>query len=228
MQPTVWQKLTNLTGSEDVKQEMSKKYRNTILKLVTSNKKTFYAKYSGVTRNGLHLFHDLHDNEIKIAPDTDVDVRIWYPKRGLYNIEYNGINRFVYFSRTANRQYRRGINQDNSRLYDPLHRLFEFQPDIFGIQQLKQIADNTREYRHLDEVLPKLLDPDNNTVGYAFNNRWGVSGPVTANKDMCHLWLHQYIVADIQDNNITFENPIFIQELLDEKGTNWFGGYHIK
>lgn len=228
MQPTIWQKLTNLSHSEDVKSEMVKKYRNTILKLVETNGRTVYGRYTGMNRTGLHVFRDLHDNELLIAQDTAVDVRIWYPRRGIYNVEYGNVKRFVYFARTANRQYRRGINEDNTLIQDPVLGMFQLSKNMYDSQILQQISENVHDYRHLDEVIPKLLDPNQNIISYAINDRWGITAPLTKDNETCHLWLYRRPIATIKDGHIKFEKPMFTQELLDEKSKNWFAGYDLR
>ena len=228
MQPTIWQKLTNLSHSEDVKGEMVKKYRNTILKLVGTNGKTVYGRYTGMNRAGFHVFRDLHDNELLVAQDTAVDVRIWYPRRGIYNVEYRNVKRFVYFARTANRQYRRGINEDNTLIQDPVLGMFQLSGNMYDSQILQQISENVHDYRHLDEVIPKLLDPNQNIISYAINDRWGITAPLTKDNETCHLWLYRRPIATIKDGHIKFEKPMFTQELLDEKSKNWYAGYDLR
>lgn len=224
---TIWSQLTNLDNPEDIKSEMTKKYRNTILKIV-NDKHVTYARYTGVDKAGYHVFRDLYDNEIKLSKDTDVDIRIWYPRRGLYNIESNGIKRFVYFARTANRQYRRGINEDNTNIIDPCFSNFSLDTGFYGIQILCQIAENKHDYRHLDEILKLLKAEDNNILSYAINDRWGVSAPITNEADKYPVYLYRRHVANIIGDEIVFNNKIFIQELIDEKNKDWYGGYSVR
>lgn len=228
MQSTIWQKLTNLSNSEDIKNEMVKKYRNTILKLVGANGKTVYGRYTGMNRQGHHVFRDLYNNDLLVAQDTTVDVRVWYPRRGIYNIDWGGVKRFFYFTRTANKQYRRGINEDNSLIQDPILEMFQLSRNMYDPQILQQISENNFNYRHLDEIILKLLDKKQNIISYAINNRWGISAPLTKDNETCHLWLYRRPVALIKDGYITFEKPMFTQELLDEKSNNWYAGYEIQ
>jgi len=226
MLTSIWSKLTNLDNPDDVNQEMSKKYKNTILKLV-HNKHTIYAKYTGQNKKGYHTFMDLMGNTIQIAYDTEVDVRIWYPQRGLYNVTTQGARHFVYFARTAYRQYRLGINEENTSIYDPALIWSAGMYRDCSLDNLNQIANKTYDMRHLDEVIVKILDPESDLIGYALNQRWGISAALTDKKNKFPLWLYNKHVADIEGNQIKFYDKSFMQELLDEPNKDWMVGYDI-
>ena len=225
MPTTIWQALTNLTSEGEVNAEMVKKYRNTILK-IKSGPDTIYANYRGQSKDGYHLFSDLFDQTIKIAQNTDMDVSIWFPRKGLYNIAGEP-NRFVFFRRTATRQYRKGINEDTCKIYDPVLKSISGNHSLYSIHTLLEIAKKREVVRHLDEACILVQDPNNITVGVAINYRWGVSASTTDDASICILWLYDKAVATIKNGKIVFINPTFIQELLDEEDKSWYTGYGI-
>ena len=100
--------------NEDIVNEMTKKYRETWLKLDYDGKSllAFYRYYD----NGYHYFRDETGGELRLAMDTDADISIFMPRRGLYNTKVG----VVFFVRNPFRQYRRGISKDSAsatRLY---------------------------------------------------------------------------------------------------------------
>lgn len=228
MPTNIWSQLTNLDKTEEIQQEMTKKYRNTILKIVDGNS-VVYGKFAGYGRGGYYMFNDLHGNNIQLAPNTDVDVRIWYPKRGLYNVEYPAHDGFVYYARTANRQYRRGINEENTQIYNPpIHGFSVENTHTFSLTTLAQIAANSRKYRHLDEMIKNLDDPNTRLLSYAINDRWGISLPLnTTVPNTYDIWLYNVKVGQIKNNTIKVNETAFLQELLDEHNTDWYAGYAI-
>jgi hypothetical protein len=225
----IWSQLTNLVDVGDIQQEMGKKYRNTILKIV-DGKTTTYGKFTCFSKSGYYMFQDLHGNSIQLAQNTDVDVRIWYPKRGLYNVETPAYTGFIYYARTANRQYRRGINEENTHISNPAIRLFgdEF-TGAFEISTLAQIATNSRRFRHLDEVTMNLDDPNSKLLSYAVNDRWGISLPIETNEPGVYdLWMYRSKVGQIKNNSIYLHETTFVQELLDEHNKDWYAGYVLR
>lgn len=223
---TIWQALTNLHNDGDVNAEMVKKYRNTILK-IKSGQDTIYARYSGQSKDGYHIFADLFDQTIKIAKNTDMDVSVWFPRKGLYNV-ISEPNRFVFFRRTATRQYRKGVSEDSCKVYDPVLKQISGTHSLYGMNVLLDIAKKREVVRHLDEACLLVQDKVSNTVSVAINYRWGVSASTTQDDSICLLWLYDKAVATIKNGKITFVNPTFIQELLDEEDKSWYTGYGIQ
>lgn len=229
MPTNIWSQLTNLNNTEEIQHEMTKKYQNTILKIIDANS-VIYGKFTGVNCDGYYVFLDLYGNAIQLTTNTNVNVRIWYPKRGLYNIEQPSHNSFIYYARTANRQYRRGINEENTRIFNPTIQAYEEEPiPNFNQNLLGQIAANSRKYRHLDEIIKDLNDPNTKLLSYAINTRWGISLPLeTTDPNTYDLWLYTSRVGHIKNNDINITETTFIQELLDEHNTDWYAGYAIR
>lgn len=227
MPTNIWSKLTNLDNFEDIIHEMTKKYRHTIMKIV-SDKTVAYGKYAGY-KDKYHTFYDLYDNPIRLSDDTDAEVRIWYPKRGLYNVNFDGYTGVLYYTRTANRQYRRGMNDDNTTLIDPMGAAYGHMRKQFSLHYLQQIAENKRDFRHLDEVIHAMSSSNTAILSYAFNDRWAVSLPIDSELiDKYDLWLYRHKVGHIQNNTIYFTDATFKQELIDENNKDWYAGYYVQ
>jgi len=77
-----WQNLTDMLKNQDVFDEMSKKYKNTILGIKT-NVKSIYATFIG--NDDMFVFRDEHGQQLKIADNTDMEIFIPNPEKGLYN-----------------------------------------------------------------------------------------------------------------------------------------------
>ena len=228
MSTNIWQELTNLTSDKEVAAEMVKKYKNTYLK-ISKDGHVLYGKYRGTSENGIfHLFMDIYGQLVKLAKDTTALVTIWYPKNGLYNIKDNTNREYMlYFRRTAFRQYRKGINEDSCNISNPPIDLYDpFHGNQFTFENLVQIAENKFKFRHLDEIIPNLINPESPISSVAITNNWGISAPITENNE-CVLWLHNKPVAFVSNNRINFIEKCFIQELFDESTNSWYAGYQI-
>lgn len=227
MSTTIWSKLTNLSNNTEIRHEMIKKYKNTILK-ITYDGKVYFGVYLGTSDDDkYHLFKDLNDQRITLAQDTMADVRVWFPRRGLYNVKWHGANRMICFIRTPYRQYRKGINAETCYIFDPVSAVVSGIQSEYSTNLVGQIADNVSLTRHIDEAIVKLTDKTSKVVSIAFNRRWGISLNYAKNDDIYPLFLYDKHVANINKNKIEFLDKAFIQELLDEDNKDWYQGYAI-
>ena len=101
-----WQDLTDMLGAGDIESEMSKKYKGTLLK-IKHKEKTFHAYYLGY--DGNFKFKDFNGVDINLSINTDIQVTIPAPQKGLYNTP-SGV---VHLQRSPYRQYKRGLCADN-------------------------------------------------------------------------------------------------------------------
>ena len=104
-----WQRLTDIFGQHQITEEMSKKYKGTILGISDPEDPTFktvYGYYSGINNTGdFHILKDKEGNRIQLSVDTNFEVFIPDPPRGMYNTTKGAI----LFYREPFRQHKRGL-----------------------------------------------------------------------------------------------------------------------
>ena len=215
---TPWQDLTDMFNEEDQAAEMSKKYRNTWLKL-SYDGRSFLALYSGMNDCGNHVFRDKHNEIIELLPETTVKVEIWQPRRGLYNTSIG----VVFFCRTPFRQYRRGLNNEAAAAY-----------------QLKCVFD-TLESNVLNSVVYDIFDPKmratcnldtallkaNETGAWAINRTFAVTlNPYSADKSVYGLFYETCPIGSVTSDRRILVDKLFFQEVLDSL-EDWAPNYEV-
>ncbi|NTV78939.1 MAG: hypothetical protein HGA25_07375, partial [Clostridiales bacterium] len=104
-----WQNLTDMSDDLNIIDEMIKKYKNTILG-IRHNNKTHYAKYDGYnSKTQMFGFTMKNGDNISVAKDTDTEIFIPNPEKGLYNTQQGAI----FFCRNPLRQWKRGLCDAN-------------------------------------------------------------------------------------------------------------------
>lgn len=227
---TPWNELTDLTSPADVNQEMAKKYKNTYLKIISNTEPhtETLALYEGYV-DGYHHFTDFSGTNLKLVPNTKHKVKIWYPKKGLYNSVIYKKNNFIFFQRLPSRQYKKGINIENCIIQEPIHNWITQENHTFYEKlQVKAIFDNNKITETLEDTYKVLKTHPNEFNSIAINNRWGLSLPLQDNSEDFVLWFMDKPVATYKNNTITFKHESFIQELLDEEDNKWYINNDIK
>lgn len=203
----VWKNLTDMFTNEDIASEMSKKYRDTWLKLDHSGKSLLV--YYRFFDNGYHNFKDEQGGEIRLSMDTDADVSIFMPRRGLYNTKFG----VVFFVRNPYRQYRRGISKDSAsstRLYYILngHEVY----NELGMH----IWDIAKRELQTPLSLTEGLQVVKEKGDIALTREFAVSlNHLTDDAEAFSLFYEDIYVGQIKDNKIQVVTPVFYQEVLD-------------
>jgi len=212
-----WQKLTDMIGFGDIVDEMTKKYKGTILG-VNQGTKCIYGRYNQYSPDEkVFRFRDKHNNNFHLVSDTDTEVFIPSPEKGLYNTMENGA---VYFMRNPMRQWKRGLNDQNTLLYAVNKHCTYGAINVF---------DSFWDY--VVEPLPDLAIKDalkiaSNDGSAAINRTYGVVAHPS--KDSGFVLLHHlYQIGEINDEKITVLNPIFRQEIMDTKN-DWCPNHYVE
>lgn len=215
----VWKNLTDMFTNEDIVSEMTKKYRETWLKLDYDGKSLLaYYRYFD---QGYHYFRDEQGGEIRLSMDTDADISIFMPRRGLYNTKVG----VVFFVRNPFRQYRRGISKDSAsatRLYYILHGhevYNELQYHIWDIAKKELQAPMS-----LDEGLQVLKEKGD----VALSREFAISlNHLNDDPTATSLFYEDVYVGSIKDNKIKVITPILYQEVIDNSHI-WGKNYTVE
>ena len=207
-----WQNLTHMFNSADCCVEMKKKFGGTILGIKTKeNQKPIYCKYHRYNDNYQHQFITENDDRVVLNPDTEAEVFIPDPPRGMYNTE-NGV---VEFFRLPYRQHRRGLCEDTAQIVQFKHVVTsnmignynEFFPHIFSVLN-----------KQLQEPMPLSIATKKaeEFTSYAANRQFVVSLSHTQPEGFSLFYETSYI-GQIDPNTYTIkvEESLFKQELLD-------------
>lgn len=218
-----WQQLTDMFTRDDMCTEMNKKFRNTIMCLTIDNKK-HYCQYNGYKTHGgkvVHLFSDEEECQITVNHDTEVEVTIPNPRRGLYNTTTG----LVLFQRLPFRQHKRG-------LYNETASIIKINDVMAGIG----LAGKNRFYDHIFEVLdascqkPLALDLAKDGCdkfgSVAINREFGLTLHPKKDQDFALLYEDCY-VGEVIDKTILVKNPIFHQEVIDSY-EEWAPNYSVR
>lgn len=202
-----WKNLTDMFTNEDIASEMGKKYRETWLKLDHGGKSllVFYRFYD----NGYHYFKDEQGGEIRLSMDTDADISIFMPRRGLYNTKFG----VVFFVRNPYRQYRRGISKDSAsstRLYYILSG-----HDVYN-ELHQHIWDIAKREMQVSLSLEQGLQVLKEKADVALSREFAVSlNHLSDDTDAFSLFYEDTYIGQIKDNKIKIITPVFYQEVLD-------------
>jgi len=109
-----WQNLTDMfKDDDDVSDEMIKKYKNTVLGIKIPTV-TVFATFVGFADNGMFLFKTKEQHTIKLSNDTEAEIFIPNPEKGLYNSPKGAL----FFQRHPKRQWKRGLNGENTQIFN--------------------------------------------------------------------------------------------------------------
>jgi len=206
-----WQRLTDIIGDLAIIDEMSKKYRNTILGISNPEDKTYrpkYAWYSGINNDQTyHMLKDKDGNKIQLATHTDYEVFIPDPPRGMYNTKCGA----VLFYRKPFRQHKRGLG-DGTAAVERLDQVVignlprnYFESYIFDV-----LEDSLNRRIPLDHAFQLAQDKGTAAVTRTFAIALSTSSPHGYD-----LYYENYLIGRMDDKHVTVCNPVFYQEVLD-------------
>jgi hypothetical protein len=219
-----WQNLTDMFKENDIRDEMVKKYKNTVLGIVLDDDKTVYMNFVGYDNENLFCFVNELGLKSKLALDTLFQIFIPNPEKGLYNSK-DGI---LFFERKPLRQWKRGLNKDNANIIC-LERQVMYN-EIIGKGWTNQFEKYWQYVTQKDNNEPislnralDLCKTDANS--WAINRTYGVMAHPSKPEGFI-LMHHNHHVGEIVDNEILVENKIFKQEILDTQ-TSWCPNYKV-
>lgn len=205
-----WQNLTHMATDGDCAAEMKKKFYGTIMGIqAKDSNKPVYAKYTGYNADWKHHFYTEDDNKIILNQDTETEVFIPDPKRGLYNT-YLGVG---LFQRLPFRQHKRGLYNETAIVI-----------------LLRRILLGQYTHNAFDETIYNVLDKDLQrpcSLGsacmhavehksWAMDRSFCVSQSHLDEKGFSIFYEATYIGQVYPESTtIRIDNPLFEQELHD-------------
>jgi len=214
----LWQKLTDLFEGNDVTQEMSKRYKDTLM-CITVGSNNYYAYYRGLSDDGFHTFRDQHDQRIMLSETTDYEVSVPRLESGAYNTKHGT----VYVTSIPARQWKRGLSQANTHVRS-LQQVLQnmegqngFKDYIFDVvdNQLQRVC-SLKDARILAEE----------TGSHSCDRNFSVMLDPMTDTDTSYLFYNRYVIGRVDGLVITVLNPVFIQEILD-KQRNLFSEFEV-
>ena len=224
-----WETLTDMSNVVQALQELSKKYRDTVLGITFKDKqKTIYGTLEDV--NTTYCYFNTKDGQIKISV-TDENVDIFIPKvaTGCYTaIKHKSLYVLSYL---PHRQWKKGLCKQNTEVihvpslytsYYAIHN--DFNPTI------QDILENTglQQDRTIDKAF-KFLDENNDFSGVSLNRNFGITLNFTdEDVNKYYIFNDRYLIGYILRNEqkIIVENDIFLQEVIDTQNV-WCPNYKV-
>lgn len=204
-----WQNLTHMATDIDCVQEMKKKFYDTIMGIRTENGKTVYCKYTGYNADYKHHFYTRDDNKIILNQNTDAEVFIPDPQRGLYNTEF-GVG---YFHRLPYRQHKRGLYSETaivkllSRNITSTFTSNNFDETIFDI-----LNESQQQPVSIREACKRATEK----MSWAINRNFCVSLSHIENTGFSLFYDTAYIgQVNPEERTIRVDDTLFEQELHD-------------
>lgn len=207
--PKPWQDLTDMFDQGQCIDEMVKKYKGTYLRISTPNSR-FLAQYQG-WNGDKHIFYDSNNQAISLAVDTEYNVSIWMPRRGLYNTTRKGMHLLL---RLPFRQFRRGVSKE-SAIATPMNLLMlGSQPSNALENQVYDIADRRLQ---LEVTLDEAIDKAKQFGSWAINRSFGVILNFFDKEEDTYILMYEDIpVARVVGHEIRVSESMFKQELIED------------
>jgi hypothetical protein len=223
MTTNIWQKLTDLTDRNQANEEMVKKFKDTIVRLVIGGK-NFYCLYRGYGANGNHHFNDEVEGKIELHEFTEYTVETIALQPGFYP---TSVNLALYAEPLPNRQWKKGlcrgntyINHVSAMLYSTSwqnsfqHLWIELvknldRTETYSIAQAVQQLEQKKQFSH-------YLDRN---FALCLNN--------TEETKYCLMFLTSKVanIDHIKKEILMIDNT-FLQEVLDNRAL-WLGDYGV-
>ena len=218
-----WEKLTELPTRLEQRQEFQKKFKHSVVGIITKTSHFFGYFLKFCNETGGYIFKDIHNNKIILREDTEASVYIPKIERGFYETECGAI---FYVTKTGFRQWTRGIYQENTsalyintRFYSSLGNPLSYSTGVINFLTYNQKTLNQEPLRICDSLLDQL-----STKPYMKRlNRNYMIMYSTIHDNGYDLLFHKHVVGHItrHSNTITLKitNPFFKQEILDSIST---------
>lgn len=205
-----WQTLTHMFTEQTMADEMVKKFKGTVMQLI--GEQNLFATYQGygtdtVAKELYHIFETKNGETIRIFHNTDTEVLIPNPRRGLYNTQ-KGV---VLFYRLPFRQHKRGLYNETAYIGLVQNKIFQhMNPNRFS-QHIYDVLDKEQQVHvNLDEAKEKC----NSNFIYALNRDFGLL--LHPNKESGYALIYEdCYVGDVEDKTINVKNKLFYQETID-------------
>jgi len=218
-----WQRLTDIFGLHQIAEEMSKKYKGTILGIDDPEDPTFktvYGYYQGINNDGnFHLLKDKQGNKIQLSIDTNFEVFIPDPQRGMYNTTKGA----VLFYRKPFRQHKRGLGEGTAMIETLESTIIKNGLNNWFETYIYDVLEGMK-YRTID-----LVDAFKHTDTYG-------SSAITRNFAMSlhtvkptgyNLYYENRLIGDITEDTILLGDDLFYQEIIDSKDT-WCPNHKVR
>lgn len=211
-----WQNLTDIIGDYQINQEMKKKYQNTILGIfdpLGESRNVTYGWYvdCATEENPYHTMQTKLGHSFKLAQETNYEIFIPNPTRGMYNTEMG----VVLFYRLPFRQYKKGLS-DNSCMVELLEdKILKINPRNHFNKTIFDILNECEEGRSysLNEETWKLIEEKG---ALALNKSFSITLHKIQSTGF-QLYYENFLIGEITKEKILLKNPIFLQEILDTK-----------
>lgn len=209
-----WQNLTHFENPNDIANEMVKKYRNTILRIVYGER-TIYAWYKGYTPEGTHIFNQGVNNtapNITLTQDTDCLVEIPQFEKGYRQIDEHA----YYIKRLPYRQFRKGLNSENTHINSLFWCLF-YGNDNYFQDTILQMLEAPIPDANVDAGIQAL---QTGAKTYALSLDFAIShNHAEVDPKSFSLFFGFDFVGFVypETKTIKVANEIFMQEIVDNK-----------
>lgn len=224
-----WEDLTDMTEINAALNEMSKKYKDTVLGVFDKQTgENYYAQLGEVNTQYVGLYTATKDKKVLV---TNRDVEMFVPKvsTGCYtSVKAKGL---VVLSYLPHRQWKKGLCKQNTEIAQVLnyYRPYSLVTNDFN-QVIFEILDNVglQNNRTLDKAF-KFLD-ENDFHGVSLNRNFGITVNFNDTDTNKYFLFHErYVIGYIlrKEKQIVIENDIFLQEVLDTQH-DWCSDYKVK
>jgi len=214
----LWENLTEIKSKQDQITEITKKYKNSIVGLQIKDKIHYCMFNRFYPQKGFH-FLDKYQNDIYLDYTTKFNLIIPKIKKGYYEDQSKQV---FYLSKTANRQWIRGLCEENihiQNIFNTLSNNFIATPNFIYVLIQILSTDNDTPKQITTELLKQLKN-----YPYIIKLTSDFIITLHTKKETGYsLFFHNILVGTITEKNKTLyleiENPHFYQEIIDSIST---------
>lgn len=210
--------LTDMEDRNAVLEEMSKKYKGTILCINSPGQQYSYGNYRGHSDDMKTLYFNIlsKDNEpIECIIDYNQEIEVTIPKLELGC--YTAGNKLVVLQTLPHRQWKKGLCDGNTIIYSP------YEPADYGTKNyfnnyIHEILLENQEQQTITTAVEKLKT-NNTLLGTHINRNFGLIENFFNADPFYFLYHYQFLIGKVypEEQRILVENKHFLQEVLDAK-----------
>lgn len=224
-----WEELTDMSDVVPASQEMSKKYRDTLLGIKkTGEKEIFYGFLTNAYADN-YIFQGSKTTLKVSAMDETVEVFVPKVPTGCYtSVRQKGLCVLSYL---PHRQWKKGLCKQNTDITNVFNYYSKFGvPENIFNKVIMDIVENQglQQQRTLDEVFT-FLDKNNQFTSVHINRDFGLSTNLTdMDENKYYLFHERYLIGYVlrKEQKIVVENIIFMQEVIDSQ-SSWCPNYKV-
>ena len=207
-------------GDDECIVEVGKKFKYTVLG-ITDSGKTHYAKYTGYSStNERHILEDRNGYKIQLGNNTQTQVFIPDPKRGVYNTPDGA----VLFFRQPFRQHKRGLYSETAFIL-PFKQVFYQRINFFD----HNIFDVLENQNQKPLTFLEAADICNNVASAAIDRHFSMSLSHIDEKNYSLFYEFSYIgQVNVETKEIFIHVPTFKQELFDMLSERGIHNYRVR